>query len=284
MEYDFPALPCETSANNSVGKCANSWYAASVHAFEDFVVRWDIDSQTCDGGLKWQYTSTANGWNYKNSVANGGFFQTAARLARYTGNQTYGDWATKVWDWSVSVGLVGMDFHVFDGTSDADGANCSSIDHDEWSYNIATYLHGAAHMYAYTNASVWETVVHGLVEAANATFFTPFSNATDVMYEPMCEKSATCSTDQTSFKGSLSNWLAKSAVLVPSAQEDITSMLTASAQGAAASCSGSGNGTCGVKWYIDGFDGQAGFGQELSALDAVQSLLIQNAPQLAVLS
>lgn len=63
----------------------------------------------------------------------GGFFQTAARLARYTGNQTYADWATKVWNWSVTTGIVGSQYHVYDGSSDGDGANCSSVDHDEWS-------------------------------------------------------------------------------------------------------------------------------------------------------
>ncbi|TKA69923.1 hypothetical protein B0A55_07977 [Friedmanniomyces simplex] len=283
MEYGFPALSCETSPNNNIGNCTNSWQAVAVHAFEDFVTRWNIDSQTCGGGLKWQYDPTANGWTYKNAVSNGGFFQTAARLARYTGNQTYTDWATKVWDWSITAGLVGSEYHVFDGTSDGDGANCSSVDHDEWSYNIASYLHGAAHMYAHTNDSMWETIVASLIDTANATFFTPYSNATGIMYEQMCEKQALCSTDQSSFKGSLANWMGKTAVLVPSVSQRIMTLLEASARGAAASCSGD-NSTCGTKWYVGGFDGQVGFGQELSALDAVLSVLVTDAPKLAVLA
>lgn len=148
--------------------------------------------------------------------------------------------------------------------------------------NIASYLHGAAHMYAFSaDDSIWEIIVNGLVTTANTTFFTPFGNATGIMYEQMCEKQGTCSTDQSSFKGSLANWMGKTAVLVPSVSQDIMTLLTSSAQGAASSCSGN-NSTCGTKWFTDGFDGQVGFGQELGALNAVLSLLVSDAPKLAV--
>ncbi|KAK0871397.1 hypothetical protein LTR91_014316 [Friedmanniomyces endolithicus] len=283
MEYGFPPLPCKAALNNTVGNCTNSWQAVAVHAFEDFVTRWNLDSQTCGGGLKWQYDPMAKGWTYKNSVSNAGFFQTAARLARYTGNETYTDWATKIWNWSVTSGLVGSGYHVYDGSSDGDGANCSSVDHDEWSYNIASYLHGAAHMSAHTHAPIWTTIVTGLLDTATTTFFSPFPNATGIMYEPICEKQAACSTDQSSFKGSLANWMGKTAVLVPSVSERIMALLGESARGAAAGCSG-GEGMCGTKWYVGGFDGQVGFGQQLSALDAVLSLLVGGAPELAVLT
>ncbi|KAK0853926.1 hypothetical protein LTR03_002554 [Friedmanniomyces endolithicus] len=261
MEYGFPPLPCKAALNNTIGNCTNSWQAVAVHAFEDFVTRWNLDSQTCGGGLKWQYDPTAKGWTYKNSVSNAGFFQTAARLARYTGNETYSDWATKIWNWSVTSGLVGSGYHV----------------------NIASYLHGAAHMSAHTNASIWTAIVNNLLDTATTTFFSPFPNATGIMYEPICEKQAACSTDQSSFKGSLANWMGKTAVLVPSVSQKIMALLGSSAQGAAAGCSG-GNGTCGTKWYVGGFDGQVGFGQQLSALDAVLSLLVGDAPELAVLA
>ncbi|KAI0901535.1 glycoside hydrolase family 76 protein [Annulohypoxylon nitens] len=284
MEYDFDALPCDTSNAKGDDSCANSWLAIGTNAFNDFVTRWNKDSATCGGGLKWQYDETANGYYYKNSVSNGGFFQTAARLARYTGNQTFGDWATKVWDWSTSVGFVSADFHVFDGAGDDKGANCTSINKDEWSYNIASYLHGAAHMYAFTKDAAWETRVQGLLKAAQSTFFGPNSNATNVMYEQKCELSSACNVDQTSFKASLSRWLGKVAVLVPSTKATIEPLLQASASGAALSCSGYGNSTCGVQWYTGEFDGQSDLGVELSALEAIQSLLATSAPKLAVKS
>lgn len=66
--------------------------------------RWD--TQYCGGGLRWQIFSWNNGYDYKNSVSNAALFHIAARLARYTGNQTYVDWAVKVFDWMESINLV----------------------------------------------------------------------------------------------------------------------------------------------------------------------------------
>ncbi|KAK5632626.1 hypothetical protein RRF57_008340 [Xylaria bambusicola] len=262
MEYGFDTLPG-----------GPSWDVVATNAFNLFAERWNADSGTCNGGLKWQYDPKANGWTYKNAVTNGAMFQTAARLARYTGNQTFADWAVKIWDWSRGVGLVSDDYHVFDGTSDEKGANCSEVNHDEWSYNIATYLHGAAHMYNFTDDAVWEERVHGFVKTANSKFFK-----NGVMFEQKCEPSKACTTDQTSFKASLSRWLGKTAVLVPSAKTTIMGMLEKSAVGAAKSCVGHGNSTCGVSWTGNGFDGQSDFGVELSALETIQSLLVFNAP------
>ncbi|KAI1781492.1 glycoside hydrolase [Hypoxylon cercidicola] len=286
MEYGFEALPCaKTSKTNTGDNCANSWVAIGTNAFEDFVARWNKDSATCAGGLKWQYTASANGYYYKNSVSNGGFFQTAARLARYTGNETFAHWATKIWDWSTSVGFISDDFHVFDGAGDENDANCSAVNTDQWSYNVASYVHGAAHMYAYTDGSTtWESRVQGLVGAAQKTFFGPTSSAASVMYEQMCERDSTCDVDQTSFKASLSRWLGKTAVLVPSVRTSIQTLLEASAKGAASSCSGYGNSTCGMSWYANGFDGQSDMGVQLSALETIQSLLATSAPKLAVAS
>lgn len=290
LEYDFdPISPCTGEGTGANGTCANSWLSIATNAFNLYVTRWNADDATCGGGLKWQYNPSANGYTYKNSVTNGGFFQTAARLARYTGNTTYADWAVKIWDWSTSVGFVTSTFNVYDGAGDEDTANCTGIDQDQWSYNVATYLHGAAHMYAYTRGNAtWEARVQGLVAAANATFFSPPSgNATGVMYEQNCELTSACTIDQTSFKSSLARWMGKTAMLVPSVKDGIMALLETSAKSAAASCAdgASGNVTCGMKWWTaDGFDGYSDFGSMLSALEVVQSLMVTNAPKLATLA
>ncbi|KAJ3579734.1 hypothetical protein NPX13_g836 [Xylaria arbuscula] len=262
MEYGFDTLPDSPS-----------WDVIATNAFNLFAERWNADSDTCNGGLKWQYDPEANGWTYKNAVTNGAMFQTAARLARYTGNQTFADWATKIWDWSRGVGIVSDDYHVYDGTSDDKGANCTEVNHDEWSYNIASYLHGAAHMFNFTEDVVWEEHVHGFVNTTASTFFK-----SGIMFEQKCEPSKVCTTDQTSFKASLSRWMGKTAVLVPSANDSIMGMLEKSAAGAAQSCVGNSNSTCGVSWTGSGFDGQSDFGVELSALETIQSLLVFEAP------
>lgn len=128
MEYNFTAIE------------GAPWVTIADNAFNAFARRWIADSPTCGGGLKWQYTKTANGYFYKNAVTNGGFLQTSARLARYTGNATYAEWAAKIWDWSAAVGLVGPEFNVFDGASDEGTQNCTAMSADQWSYNVSTML------------------------------------------------------------------------------------------------------------------------------------------------
>jgi mannan endo-1,6-alpha-mannosidase len=111
--------------------------------FEEQVLRWD--NQTCGGGVRWQIFSFSNGYNYKNSLTNGQFFQLAARLARYTGNSTYADWATKSYEWAETVGLIGGDGSVFDGADVT--LNCTSLNQIQWSAAAGVYLHGSAVMY-----------------------------------------------------------------------------------------------------------------------------------------
>lgn len=305
LEYGVGDLqPCEGAGAGAAGTCANSWLSVATNAFAVFVARWDGAAATCGGGLKWQYDPSANGYTYKNSVTNGGFFQTAARLARLTGNATYAEWAGRIWDWSAAVGLMGPEFDVIDGASDGGADNCTTFDSTRWSYNAATYLHGAANMYAYTGASgwapdadqaaLWEGRVQGVLAAANRTFFSPpAGNATGVMYEPKCEPASSCNIDQTSFKSSLARWLGKTAVLVPSAAETALSLLATSARAAAASCTTVAASTsgaaaqlaCGRRWWnADGFDGYSDFGTMLSALEVVQSLLVTSAPGLVTMA
>lgn len=69
--------------------------------------------------------------------------------------------------------------------------------------------------------------------------------------------------------------MAQAANLTPSIKDTVTTLLTTSAQAAAQACSGQTNGTvCGQKWYVGGYDGSFGVGQQLSALETVQALLL----------
>ena len=65
------------------GKDKPSWLALAQAVFNTQVPRWD--TQSCAGGLRWQIFFSNPGWDYKNTISNGAFFQLAARLARYTG-------------------------------------------------------------------------------------------------------------------------------------------------------------------------------------------------------
>jgi mannan endo-1,6-alpha-mannosidase len=120
------------------------WLALAQKVFEAQHNRWDMAE--CNGGLHWQITETNPGYNYKNTVSNGLYFQLGARLARYTGNMTYARIADEVWDW------METDRKYIDKESGAvyDGAHlptCTSIVAYEWSYNAGIVLAGAAYMW-----------------------------------------------------------------------------------------------------------------------------------------
>ena len=266
LEYQFP----------EPGQAPADYLEVAVNAFNNIVGRWD--TTTCNGGLKWQvYPENAYGYNYKNSISNGCTFALGARLARYTGNQTYADWAEKIYDWSKSVGLITDIYEVFDGTDDK--KNCAEVaDETQWSYNNAMFLHGCAFMFDYTNGgSVWKERTSGFLKHAELLFFRPFENATDIMYEWACETGESgrhCNLDQQSFKAYLSRFMAKTAAVAPFTKNTIAKYLKASAVGAAKSCSGGADGaTCGSKWYTGSWDGTSGVGQQLAALEVTQALL-----------
>lgn len=260
-EYSFPPPPAPYP----------SWITIVQNAWEAYVSRWD--SSGCHGGLKWQFYPQNAGYFYKNSISNGAFFQISARLARFTGNQTYVHWATTIWNWSSEIGLIDDIYNVFDGTDET--INCSSIDHHQWSYNVGVFLYGAAMLQNYTNgSSPWIERTVGLLDAAD-TFITPFKNATNVLFEAQCELDMTCNVDQMSMKAYLIRWMAGTSVIAPFTAGRVGEVLRASAQGAAASCTGGPYGnTCGTKWYIDEWDATEGLGQQLCALEAMYALLV----------
>lgn len=267
LEYDFP----------NPGDAPASYLEVAVNAFNNIMSRWD--EGTCGGGLKWQiYPENAYGYNYKNSISNGCAFALGARLARYTGNQTYADLAVKAYDWTKKVGLITDIYEVFDGTDDK--TNCATVsDKTQWTYNNAMFLHGSAVMYDFTNGdNVWKERTSGFLNHAELLFFKPYDNATNIMYEWACETGESgrhCNLDQQSFKAYLSRFLAKTAIMAPFTKDTITKYLKASAVGAAKSCSGGTDGkTCGSKWYTGAWDGTSGVGQQLSALEVTQALLM----------
>ena len=121
------------------------WLALAQAVFNRQLARWD--TQYCDGGLRWQIFTFNTGYDYKNTISNGCFFNLAARLALYTGNQTYADWANKAYDWISHTGLMTPDFHFYDGAHTT--LNCSDVNKVEWTYNVGVFLLGAASMYNY---------------------------------------------------------------------------------------------------------------------------------------
>jgi mannan endo-1,6-alpha-mannosidase len=122
-----------------------------------------------------------------------------------------------------------------------------------------------------TNGSaLWEERVWGLLNASDVFFID------GVMSEVACESNGKCDNDQMSFKAYLSRWMAATTKMAPFTYDIVISKLRSSAAAAAQQCSGGSNGrTCGLKW-TDGpvWDGTYGVGQQMSALEVIQSTLI----------
>ncbi|KAH6626894.1 glycoside hydrolase family 76 protein [Chaetomium sp. MPI-SDFR-AT-0129] len=289
-ELNFPNPPSDQP----------QWLAMAQSLFNQYASRWD--EADCGGGLRWQIFTFNNGFNYKNSISNGCFFNVAARLARYTGNATYAEWADKIYKWQETVGLIAADHTVRDGVhiNPAD-KTCASMDQNKWTYNSGIFLHGASVMYNYTadggaspgvGADTWRTRVDGLLQAASTTFFhnnntNPNADASQnpkgVLVEQLCEPSGFCNNDQRSFKGHLTRWLARTAQMAPHTQSTIRPLLETDASAAAAACVGSPPapafkgqpGTaCGFRWTTGGFDGSVGVGEQMNALSAVMYTLV----------
>lgn len=239
-----------------------SWLSLAQAVFNTQAVRPDA---TCGGGLRWQVYPYLTGYDYKNSIANGCFFNLGARLARYTNNDTYAQYAEKTWDWIQSVGLMDADYNIYDGAHIE--TNCTDINKVQFSYNMGVWLLGAANMYNYTNGStIWENRVNLLL---NSTFNTFFPG--DIAYEVACEPKLTCTTDMFSFKAYLTRWLAATTFVAPWTRELVMPKLQASAKAAAAQCVGGVTGrACGLSWSkAPAYDGTSGVGQQMAAMSVV---------------
>lgn len=240
-----------------------SWIALAQAVYNFQAKLWD--TSTCGGGLRWQVYPYLAGYNLKNAIANAGNFQLAARLARYTGNQTYADWADMLWDWMADSPLLelnGDTMYIWDSTDSNN--NCSDADHDAWTYNYGTLLMGAASMYNYTDGnSTWGTRVTQILNGAFDIFF-PTKYGSNTMSEINCEATEICSSDQSSFKAYLSRWMAVTSVIAPFTESVILPKLQASAMGAAGQCDGGTNGRmCGRQWWTTTWDGSQGVGQQV---------------------
>ncbi|KAI1841363.1 hypothetical protein JX265_013463 [Neoarthrinium moseri] len=257
------------------------WLGLTQAIFNEYVQRWNEASDSCNGGLRWQIYTFNNGYTYKNSISNGCFFNIAARLARFTGNTTYADWATKIFEWQQGVGFINDEWTVRDGAGVAEGANCTEINGALFTYNAGIFLHGAAYMYNFTESDTWKTRVQGMVDSVSKTMFQG-----GIMWEPPCETtSGSCNNDQRTFKGLLSRWMAATAKLAPFTYDQVMGLLQSTAKAAAQHCVGSPSnfkghpGTaCTFSWFADStYEETSGVGEQLNAMSVIMTMLVDSA-------
>lgn len=131
-ELDFPQQSSKTP-----------WITMAENVFNEQIQRWDTSS--CGGGLRWQIYPYQAGYTIKNALTNGQLYELSARLARYTNNQTYSDWAEKVWDWSTGTLVNTSDWTVYDDVSTSD--DCKRPSDMQWTSSYGPFIRGGAYMY-----------------------------------------------------------------------------------------------------------------------------------------
>lgn len=250
----------------------HSWLSMVQAIYNTMSARWD--TKHCNGGLRWQIFTWNSGYDYKNTIANGCLFHIAARLARFTQNDTYAKEAEKVWDWLDDAGFMNRDgdkLIIYDGAKITN--NCSDVTKSRWSYTYGILMSGCAYLYNYTNDQVWLERTQEIVEASS--FF--FDN--DIMTETSCASGNHCNNDQRSFRSLFSRCLGLTTVLASETLDQIQELLEKSASGAAQSCSGGSDGiTCGQDWSHDGWDGKFGLGEQMSALEVMLATIVKDSP------
>ncbi|KAE8396136.1 glycoside hydrolase family 76 protein [Aspergillus alliaceus] len=270
----FWALAAITASESGFPEISGkpSWTSLARVVFNLQVERWD--NEFCHGGMRWQlWPYQGGGYRMKNAISNGGLFELAARLARFTKNETYAEWADKIWDWSASTPLLQTDpWYIADSTSNEN--NCTDAGNQQWSYNYGTYLAGAAFMYNHTNgAEKWLKRVDGLLNSVLTTFFPKEGNGL-VLSEVACEPILTCDRNQLGFKGYVAMWLAFTAIMVPSTRDLITPKLQGSAAAISKQCSGGTQNLCGERWYSPEPVGPTGLEVQMAALGGITGNLM----------
>ncbi|RCI17219.1 hypothetical protein L249_2242 [Ophiocordyceps polyrhachis-furcata BCC 54312] len=229
----------------------------------------DRHDDYCGGGLHWQIPSTNRGYNYKNSIANGCFFNIAARLYRFTGDESYAAWATRTWDWMEHVGFLNKEtYAIYDGAHVE--TQCTDLNRAEFSYNNGVFAQGAAFMYNATEDPIWKARTEKLVDFGLKKFFPE-----GIAVEVACETVGTCTTDMITFKGFMHRWYSVITQIVPSTYDSVAPVLKSSAAAAIKQCNAGALGRqCGFRWATGAYDGRTGAGQEMNVLAAVSSQLI----------
>ncbi|KAF2469144.1 glycoside hydrolase [Lindgomyces ingoldianus] len=226
-----------------------SFLAIAQNVFNEQKSRWD--NARCNGGMKWKINPSDDGYHYKSTISNGLFFQLAARIARFTGDADAASWASKSYDWVVSVGLIDGSYNVFDGTDDAKGTGCVDVNHDLWSYNTGVFLYGAAVMADKTGDAKWSDRAKGFLGAAEKSFVRNGG-----LFEQKCEGDGSCNTDQKSFKAALARWMGASATLLPELAGDVQKIIGQAARAVSG-----------------GWTQSWGPGEQLAALDMVDAVM-----------
>ena len=171
------------------------------------------------------------------------------------------------------------------------------IDFTEWSYNNGLLLSGSAYLYNMvppfpipchsihllsfhlqhptnqkTSDQIWKTRVDRFITSFQSRWF---QNGT--IWEAACEQTHSCNTDQFCFKGFLAQYMALTALLIPSTGNIIFLLLASSASATAQHCIWDSSGTmCSGYWTQspDPSEYITAVGPQMSALNLFNANLL----------
>lgn len=153
------------------------------------------------------------------------------------------------------IGLISEpEYKVFDGVGIS---NCESVNRIQWS--AGTYLIGAVYMWNITKDPKWRERIEEWMRGVSVFLAQPGK----ILYQAVVSRQLHCNVDQRSFSTG-------GAFLYAAAHE----ALATSAEAAALTCRGGDDRLqCGHSWLPSSFDGDLGLGNQMSALEVIQSLL-----------
>ncbi|KAK8044098.1 family 76 glycoside hydrolase, partial [Apiospora rasikravindrae] len=267
----LPPPPAETGLD---------WLALVQAVFNEQTMlerRVNIPGNNCNGGLRWQAFSINNGFDYVNTISNGIYFNLGARLARYTGNDTYAEYADKTYELLERLKYIDEEGNVHDGAHLP--KDCLDVNKLQFSYNAAVMIQGAAYMYDVTNQSQkWKDRLDLLVDRSLAVFFP-----NGVAYEYACEGVGSCNVDMRSFKGYLHRWVSQATVLAPHLRDRVMAVFETSTRAGVAACDRGDNGQlCGFEWTRRNGEGaqspkQTSAVHQMNVLGALTGLMMKEA-------
>ncbi|KAK7991390.1 hypothetical protein PG988_000184 [Apiospora saccharicola] len=268
-ETNFPPPPAEANLD---------WLALVQAVFNEQTMlerRVNIPNSNCNGGLRWQAFSINNGFDYINTISNGIYFNLGARLARYTGNDTYAEYAEKTYELLERLKYIDEEGNVHDGAHLPE--NCLDVNKLQFSYNAAVMIQGAAYMYDITNQSQkWKGRLDLLVDRSLSVFFPG-----GIAYEYACEGVGSCNVDMRSFKGYLHRWVSQATVLAPHLKDRVMTVFESSARAGVAACNRGDNGQlCGFEWTQNGgaqSPKQTSAVHQMNVLGALTGLMMKEA-------
>lgn len=260
-----------------------SWIEMAENAFEGFASYWNEDKR-CGGGLPQLPKVVADNMHpsipdVRDMLTQGAFFSMAARLARYTSDKKYADWADKTWAWVEKVGLLNTKTYTIkepllseDCAMDEDDDNAEEVNSN------AFMVLGAAFMYNVTEGdSKWKERAQGLTDHALKQWF----KEADGILVNECEEDD-CGSDWKVFKGASMSMYAQAVEVAPFLKDSLYTPIIKSGSAAMHACRdyeihGEDSFSCGFLWAKGGQSrGAYPPYDEIAALGAVAPLLMDS--------